>query len=177
MAVVIAIDEQSNGEQDVRLRLGTVLNASRETNLRALAQMFLGYIGIFTIGSNGLKVRTGATYATATFTFTGLPNNGETCVVNGVTFTANTGTPGANEFKPLTSETVTAENFVSMINASTSLGIANVITASNVAGVVTLTANIPGLAGNAFTLSGSLSNATVSGAVFTGGTETGQYAT
>lgn len=105
--------------------------------------------------------------ATATLTFTGVPVAAEAFVLNGVTFTARASGASGNEFNIGGTVTATANNVVAAVNGSASVGVAGLITASNVAGVVTFTADTPGAAGNALTLTEALTNA--SRTVFAGG--------
>jgi hypothetical protein len=108
--------------------------------------------------------------ATATLTFTGAPVADETFVLNGVTFTAKTSGASGDQFNIGGNVTATAAAVVAAVNASVSVGVADVITASNVAGVVTFTADDVGDEGNDLTLTESLTNATRT--VFAGGTST-----
>ncbi len=103
---------------------------------------------------------------TLTLTYASIANN-DTTVVCGVTLTCVTGTPTGAQFKKETDATVTAANLVALVN---SLATTNIyVFASNVAGVVTLTAQSPGVNGNFLTLVGSTGIVRAS-ALFTGGT-------
>lgn len=104
-------------------------------------------------------VNTGSVAATGLVTFTGAPSNNETLSIANVTFTAKTSGATGNQFDIGGTVTETAENLVTAVNASSNL--AGIVSASNAAGVVTLTALVPGTIGNGLELSESLSNATV----------------
>lgn len=108
-----------------------------------------------------------AASGTLTVTSTGSLNN-ETCSIAGVTFTAKTSGATGNQFNISATPTTQAANMVAAINASSSL--TNIVTASNVAGVVTITAAANAVIGNGIAISaGTLSNVTASGALLTGG--------
>lgn len=90
---------------------------------------------------------------TLTLTYASISNN-DTTVPAGVTLTCVTGTPsGQAQFKKVTDATTTAANLVACVNANTTLN--KLMSASNVAGVVTLTLNVFGAIGNQATLVGS----------------------
>lgn len=73
-----------------------------------------------------------------------------------------------------TSDTATATALAAAINASANALVNQHVTASSAAGVVTITAFLPGPAGNAITLAASGTGATASGARLAGGTATRQ---
>lgn len=85
-----------------------------------------------------------------------------TCVINGVTINRTWAT----------SDTATATALVGDINGHANSLIKDHVSATNAAGVVTITSKTPGLPGNAITLAGTGTGVTVSGARLTGGTET-----
>lgn len=90
---------------------------------------------------------------TLTLTYASISNN-DTCVIAGTTLTCVTGTPsGSAQFKKQTDATVTATNLVNCINANPTLSA--LMTATSVAGVVTMTIKIPGALGNQVPLVGS----------------------
>ncbi len=122
--------------------------------------------GISTLMTVGSAQATG----TVTFTSTG-PTDTETMTILGTTFTAVAGTPTNNQFQINASPTTVAANLAAAINASTTALINRNVTATSALGVVTITAIVPGTIGNFFTLTESMSNTAVSGAVFTGGTD------
>jgi hypothetical protein len=116
--------------------------------------------------------------ATGTLTFTGLPVANETFTVGGVTYTFKASvTTTANQIKIGADATATAANVAAAVNAGVGSGtvygsatVANsLVSASSALGVVTFTSLREGTQGNAVTLTEALTNATVSGAVLTGG--------
>lgn len=107
-----------------------------------------------------------AASGTLTVSSTGSANN-ETCVVAGVTFTAKTSGATGNQFNISATPTTQAANMVAAFNASASL--TGIVTAANVAGVVTITAAAKGKVGNGIAISSALTNCVASGALLTGG--------
>jgi phage tail sheath gpL-like len=71
-----------------------------------------------------------------------------------------------------TSDTNSASLLAAAINASSNALVSGFVSATSAAGVVTITADLPGKAGNAITLAATGTNVTASGARLTGGTET-----
>lgn len=114
------------------------------------------------------------TTATGTFTFSGISTANDTILVNGVTFTAVASGATNNQFNVGTTATTQAANLVSAINASTTALVSGTVTASNLAGVVTVTAKVSGQVGNAITIAKGTDAGTVctvSGARLTGGAD------
>lgn len=100
--------------------------------------------------------------ALATITFTGAPTASQTFTINGVTFTAVSSGATGNQFNIGGTPTITATNLAAAINASSSAKLINSLRASSAAGVVTLTASIPGFAGLGLSCANvNLSNTTV----------------
>lgn len=119
-----------------------------------------------------INCKLGAVQGSRSGTFTGVPLNNETCVINGVTFTAKTSGATGDQFNIGGSAALTATAMISAINASTTAGILDVILASSGgSGVVTLTSKQAGKVGNAIDLTEAFTNFTWAGAVFTGGTQ------
>jgi hypothetical protein len=103
--------------------------------------------GISCVLSGRINVVTGAVKAYSTVTFTARPTAGQTMSLLGVTITArDSGATGAEFNTSSSSVTTTAENLVAMINANTTLN--KIVVATNLLGVVTITAKAPGLVGN-----------------------------
>lgn len=75
---------------------------------------------------------------------------------------------GNNAWDPGNTATTAAVAFVTAVNASSTAAVSGNVVATNAAGVVTLTARVPGQGGNV-TLTKSGSNIAVSGALLTGG--------
>lgn len=112
----------------------------------------------------------GLNRASGTITLTDNPADGETVVINGVTWTfaniaaANTTVRGATAAD-------TATQLAADINASVNASI-RVLYARATGSVVTLTSVKPGAVGNAYTLAAGTADVTVSGATLTGGSTT-----
>lgn len=96
------------------------------------------------------ETTTAAVKASGTLTFASVAV-GTVLMVNGVRFYAVSGTPlrSAGEFKRGVSNTADAADFVTTFKASTNAAISGVLTASSVAAVVTITAQMPGTTQNA----------------------------
>lgn len=79
---------------------------------------------------------------------------GTVILINGVPFTAkgSAATAGNNEFDVSGADSADATALAAAINASTTAGIAGVLTASANSATVTVTSSLPGLAGNAVTI-------------------------
>jgi hypothetical protein len=79
---------------------------------------------------------------------------GTVLLINGVPFTAlsGTATAGNNEFDISGSDTADAAALAAAINASTTAGIYEVLSATSDSDDVTITAKVPGLVGNAITV-------------------------
>lgn len=118
-------------------------------------------------------VNIGVTRASGTLTVAaGGSANGQTCTIANVTFTGVSGTPTGNQFQVSATAATQAANMAAAINASANL--AAIVSASAALGVVTITANIPGLMGNGLQLSaGTLANVTAAG--FSGGSDGTSY--
>lgn len=146
--------------------LASIINLAQGDNhaARALAEYLKGVAG--GVNRSEIVVNLGAVQASGSVTFTGAPSNDETLSIANVTFTAKTSGASGNEFN-IDGTNNTAANLAAAINASSDLS--KIVSASAASGVVTLTAHVPGKAGNAIELSESLSNATVT--AFTNGAE------
>ena len=164
--IAINVDETAGtlGDQ-LRLIAGDPTKSIQ--NVAALLSAIAGGV------KNGsVRVTTNAVKATQQGTLTGDPSAGDTLTINGVAFTARASGAVANEFNITAGNvTVTMAALVASINASVTAKILNQVKASNVAGVLTLTATIPGTNGNLFTVTESMANFTLVGTAFTGGTE------
>jgi hypothetical protein len=91
--------------------------------------------------------------------------------IAGVTFTAKASPDeAANQYLVSANVTLAADSLVRAINASDELN--GVVSATNVAGIVTITCDIPGLIGNGIaTVDVDTSNFTFAQAVLAGGTQ------
>jgi phage tail sheath gpL-like len=98
-----------------------------------------------------------AAQATVTFASTG-PTNTQTCTVGNVTLTAVTSGATGPQFNISATPATVAANFAAAVNANC----VGICTATNLLGVVTLTASAVGTIGNGLQLSvGNLSNVTL----------------
>lgn len=120
-----------------------------------------------------MLVKVGAVRATGAITSTGTASNGETATVCNVTLTAKTSgaVAASGEFNISGTVATQATNIAAAINAVSTL--TGKVTASASAGVVTITAVVPGLAGNGLDLTESLTNVTKT--AFSGGTDGTAY--
>lgn len=99
----------------------------------------------------------GAVQATANLTVSSTGSSAaETCSICNVTLTARASGAVANEFNVSTDPATQAANMAAAINASTDL--LNKVTATSALGVVTISAAVPGLAGNGLQISEALTN-------------------
>jgi len=120
-----------------------------------IASFLIGMAG--GLRSGKLLIKAGAARATSTLTVSaGGSANNETCVIAGVTFTAKTSGAVGNQFNISATAATQAASMALFFNASPSL--AGIVTASAVLGVVTLTAVVPGKAGNAMSITEDLGN-------------------
>lgn len=114
-----------------------------------------------------IAVSIGVLPATATLTMTGAATAGQTLSVANVTFTAETSGATGNQYNLSGTVGTQAANIAAAINGSTNL--TGIVTASALAGVVTITAFSAGLDGNGLQISaGNTSNMTASSG-FSGG--------
>ena len=106
--------------------------------------------------------------ATGTIIFTGTGTNADTIVVNGLSIELVTGTPSGNQVKIGASSLITAANFYAFLidSSNADLTVANYSLNEN---TITITFNVPGPTGDAFTLTKSCSEATLSGSTLSGG--------
>lgn len=117
-------------------------------NITKVAQYLAGQVG--GRGVN-VDVSQAAVAASAVITLSGLPVADETLTVNGVTFTAKAIGAAGDQFNIGVSAAATATNLATAISNSVTSGIAGVVSAAAVGGVVTLTADTAGSAGNSLT--------------------------
>jgi hypothetical protein len=119
------------------------------------------------------NVDSGGTKATGTITISTNPANGETIVVNGVTFTFRTAAPYPYDVLIGATATDTATNLAAKLNAYPDTRI-SVATYTPAAAVVTVQYKTAGTEGNAYTLvtGTAAAKVTMSGATLTGGTVT-----
>jgi phage tail sheath gpL-like len=143
------------GEASVDLpALGAMLNAIAAGILPASVDVALGETAAVAASGTGTL---SSTIATDTF------------VVNGVTFTCVASGATGDQFNVGLSDTATATNLAAAINASTTAKVAGYVTASSAGAVVTVTADLTGVAGNMFTLGQTGGTITLSAAFLAGG--------
>ena len=95
----------------------------------------------------------------------------DTITVNGLLYTAVSGTPAEDEFDIDTGDNETATSLAAQITADTRSGTLNDVTATSSTDTVTMTQTVTGVGGNATTLAQVGDTITLSGAVFTGGSD------
>lgn len=128
--------------------------------------------GAYNAALNATVVQaTAAVFASSTATITHANlTDGDTITVGGVVFTAKASGATGDQFNIGADATADAAALVAAFNASTTNNIAQFVTASNVAGVVTFTARLPGAIGNIITLATNDATAfTLSAATLVGG--------
>lgn len=144
-------------------RTCTVKAPLAETTLENLARIMPG----------ATLTAIGATKASGTVTFTtAAPVNNDVVTVNGVAFTFKTTAVSSNDISltGITTFALAAAAFANAVNSSID-PLVSQITATVVTGVVTLTADDAGVAGNAVTLTKTATNIAVSGATLAGGAD------
>jgi hypothetical protein len=111
--------------------------------------------------------------ATGTITFTGQPTTGETVTIGGVTYTAQGSGPAfLTDFIIGANFETTAQNLLTAINTGNGYGGGTghpLVSATRTGGVLTITADSFGSAGNDIGLSETATNVTVSAAYLAGG--------
>lgn len=133
--------------------------------IRKLASYF-GSIQVGAINAN-VVATPGMVFATGTITNTALAA-ADTITIGAQTLTAVSSGATANQFNIGGSVTITAANIVTVVNSHAVLS--KVVSASSLAGVITLTAVVPGIIGNQIALAIS-AHGTVSGAFMASGAE------
>lgn len=111
----------------------------------------------------------GGTAATGTITIASNPSDGDTVTVNGVAVTFKTSGATGNQVNIGASAGATATALAAFLNAASQAALSVATYAAN-ASAVTVTYDVKGVAGNAFTLASGQASVTVSGAKLTGGT-------
>lgn len=115
-----------------------------------------------------IQVGLGGVKATGTFTLTTAIAT-DAISINGVTFTCVASGATGNQFNLGADDDGDAANLAAAINASVTALVANVVTATSAANVVTITAKRAGLLGNAITIASADATIVASGARLTGG--------
>jgi hypothetical protein len=162
--VAVKFNVTFTGESDVT----PLISGEKRTSLLNLASLCRGLAAGAEVGDWDLSCRASAVAATGVITFTGLPVADEIVTVGNVVFTAKASAGSAVQFTIGGTANATAVNLAAVLNAHTTVSkyVSAAVTAT---GVITLTALVPGVAGNAFQLSEGMSNATIT--AFAGGSE------
>lgn len=159
----------------VEIQSSEPLATVRERFLRESPKDALSGLSSYLQGVKGgnydaaVVVRGGAVKASGTLTLASVVAT-NTCVINGVTFTAIASGATGNQFNVGGSDTATAENLAAAINASASAMVNQHVRATSSGAVVTVSAKLAGVSGNAITLAGS-TNITASGARLESGSD------
>ena len=130
-------------------------SSSPRTNLTRLINLLSGLAVGAVQGSVDVHASTNDPVAAAgsvVITYASAANN-DTLTIGGVTLTCVTGTPTTDQFKKQTDATVTGDNLVTAIAANATL--AQLVSASNAAGTVTITCKMKGIIGNQIVMSTS----------------------
>lgn len=128
--------------------------------------------------ANGDTITLG-TRAFGTYTFTANPTVGQTIVLNGVTWTFVTGTPGATETKIRSTALLTVAALAQDLNASAnaSLNVASYTLDPTSGLILQITYDAIGTGGNAYTLAAGTYGGSISGGTLSGGASGGATAT
>lgn len=110
----------------------------------------------------------GGVAATGTITIATNPTDGDTVTVNGVAITFKTGSATGNQVVIGASAAATATALAAFLNAASQAAL-SVATYVATASAVSVTYDVKGVAGNAFSLASGQASVTVSGAKLTGG--------
>lgn len=168
----VTLTTESNGVNPT----GFTTNSDAPTMFRKLADLVGAVAGG---GRNGRMILAHAPIAAqAKLTVTGTGTDGDTITVAGIVITMKTSgaSPALNEVNIGGSVTAVADQVRALINGTTALSPnswAGICSATNVAGVITLTAYLPGTMGNGLALAENSSSVTLSNAFgsLTAGTE------
>jgi len=131
--------------------------------------------GAYSAVINAGVVDSGSQDAVSSFqsvSFSGAATAGDTVTINGVVLTAvsNASTPSNNQWRIGTTSATAAANLAAAINASITVLLSGVVNASSLAGVVTVSSNMPGFIGNNVSIIKTSSAITLGGATLSGGT-------
>jgi hypothetical protein len=138
--------------------LGNTLAGDKQTSINN----FINYLKRIRDGQSygSLLFQSGAVQAQATLTSTGIATATETFTLQGVVFTARAGGAAGNEFNVSAVVATQATNIAAAINASTDVN--PYFIATSLAGVVTIKVIQPGVLGNIYTLTETLTNVALS---------------
>jgi hypothetical protein len=131
--------------------------------------------GTLKIVSEGLvDVSVTPAYATGTYTATGVNVDTQTVTINGVVLTSKTVPVTTSDYAIGADSVAAAQALKNCINNHPQLK--NLVLASGVAAIITLTAKMPGAAGNAITTTETQTNGSFAAGVLGGGAGTSQGA-
>lgn len=165
--------------------IGYIINTSTGSGFSGTPQVTNGFFSGFAIAAAGenyaltdtITITSGGTgppvAATGTYTFINSPLNGNTVILNGITWSFYTlfdvpPSPGANYTVIQGTLANVLSSFVAGLNASVTSSIA--VASYSVSGsVVTITYKTPGVTGNTYTLASGTYGGVVSGNTLTGG--------
>lgn len=166
--MTLVIQSNNNANATALLPNNSTSGSSPFGNMRVLKAIwyFLGDLVNGVWNSNTLVIQ-GGTYATGTATCASVIAT-DTLVIGGVTLTAVNSAPTSVQFVRSTTNSTTAANIVTTINALTTLN--KVVQATSSGAVVTIVSLYPGTIGNLITLSSAGGTITV-GSALTGGTD------
>lgn len=148
MSVILNVEVTHASAGDIFLTSGD----GSDQSVRKICNLLeAGMMGARTVST--VKVQDNAAKASATVTLSGLAA-GTVVLINGVPFTAisGTATAGNDEFDVSGNDSADATALAAAINASTTTGVKNTVSASASSGVITLTAIGAGASGNAITV-------------------------
>ncbi len=145
----------------------------RSETLGALERLFKGIKSGNYEGYATVAIQKNAVAASAIVTFGGEVSVNDTVTVNGVVFTAVASPSTAVQFQAHATAATAAASLVLKVNANTSAKLAK-LTAGNVLGVITLTADEAGASGNGYTVAKSGTNIEVTND-FAGGSNGTDY--
>lgn len=173
----IKANRQGGRQVGGNIQVGGTLPVPLKYDLGILELLESAFSGNFTTptasgaGSNasGFAFDHVGTQATGTITLTNNPSDGDTAVVNGVTFTFRVTPVNTTDVEIGSSSAASASNLRADLAASTN-DLVTVATYSVSTNVVTVNYSEVGTAGNSFTLAKTGSAITVSGATLSGGT-------
>ncbi len=147
-------------------------NASLAACINASTDPLIAGIVTATASATVTTIRA-VTAGTAGNSLTFVSDDADGLAVSGAGTLTNGAAPAAGEWECTGSLTQQATSFAAAVNASTNALLLNLVTATSLVGVATITASVPGVAGNTMTLAKSGTNIAVSGTGrLTGGTET-----
>lgn len=146
--------------------LGLKDSSDPKGEARRLSHLFKRFTAGLANGKFQVNVDASVAKASGTLTCASV-SDADTCVIGGVTLTAKTSPSGQSQWLRGVSDSADAAALVACVNAHTSL--AGMVTASNLAGVVTVSAFASGAIGNGISLVGTATRMAASAANLAGG--------